>query len=107
MAKKSKTLYDCILIETPTDSGLTKEQLIESIQQLKDEEILAFDTGTCQSSYEFCAQGFATTKLLEQMDYRIHILLHNIMTRYDHNKIGPQEFNIVTITGDKFSILIC
>lgn len=105
MSKKSKR-YDCIFIETDVSSGLTSTDMINAIKSLNNDQLIAFDTGLSQTSYEFCAQGFVTNTLLEHLDYDINTLLHYIMPKYNPDMLEPQSFSIVTQIGDKFSILI-
>lgn len=98
--------YDCLFIKTSTDSDLMPTQMIKAIKTLKNQELLAFDTGALQNIYDFCAQGFATVELLSQLDFSINELLDCIMEKYNPEELGSQEFNIVMTSGHKFSVLI-
>lgn len=104
MAKK---VYDCVLVETSDSENLYINKIQETLKLLpKNEQISIFDTGLAYIEKDFCAQGFATTQLLEYVDFDINKLINLVFTKYNPNDLKPQEFNIVFNDGTKFAFLV-
>lgn len=103
----TKKVYDCILVETGESENLYITEIQEVLKQLpKDKQISMFDTGLICNDRDFCAQGFATLQLLEQLDFDINNLIYLVFTRYNPEDLKPQEFNIVFNDGTKFAFLV-
>lgn len=104
MAKKA---YDCVLVETSDSENLYINEIQETLKLLpKNEQISMFDTGMSYIEKDFCAQGFATPKLLEYLDFDVNNLINLVFTKYNPDDLKPQEFNIVFEDGSKFAFLV-
>lgn len=104
MAKK---VYDCVLVETSESENLYIDEIQETLKLLpKNQQISVFDTGLIYIEKDFCAQGFATPKLLYYVNFDINALINLVFTKYNPDELKPQEFTIVFDDGSKFAFLV-
>lgn len=106
----TKKKYDIIIKQLPIDEGLTVTDLTNIIKQLNTNlEFLTIDTGLfdlpMMLEQNSCYTIFIPVTLADLFDYKVNDIIAFISTKYDFQG-SSQEFNLITDTGQKYSVLV-